>query len=269
MRTVFLPTNFSEKSRNAMKYACDLFHEEPMHFVLLHAYDIPYQPNEIMVSSLLENMKEDVEIKLKAEEVRLQEMIQHPDSQITKKLGIGSVVDVVKFNEDLDADFIVVGIKGDREIREFLVGSNTEQIIKSTDVPVLVIPNGTKYSKYKNIVYGSDLKSVKDESIAPMIRLLERTEANLSVVHIGELSDEEKDVSLKELDKLLGERMTSFIQFESDEIIKGLERCVDQTKADLLVLVDRKRNFFQRIFHKSVTKSIGMRTHVPLLVLHE
>ena len=64
MRTIFLPTDFSPKSENAMKYAAEMFHTEPIHFVLIHSYDIPYQPNEVIISSILETLKEDVEKNL-------------------------------------------------------------------------------------------------------------------------------------------------------------------------------------------------------------
>src|SRR5690625_7892187 len=109
MRTIFLPTDFTTKSQNAMKYACDMFHEEAMHYVLIHSYDIPYQPNEVMVSSILETLKEGVEAKL-ADRAELLRSVLHSDGNvISRRIGLGSVVDMVRCNEDMAPDFGFMG----------------------------------------------------------------------------------------------------------------------------------------------------------------
>lgn len=269
MRTVLIPTNFSAKTRNAMKYVGDMFADEAIHYILLHAYDVPYQPNEIMVSSVLDAMKKDVERSLTKEIDLFKSFLSHDRSIISSITGIGSVMDVIRYNKSISPDFIVLATSGRKEVNMFLVGSNTQQILKNTEVPLLVIPNGRSYRKFENIVYGSDLKSLSVECLKPLHRLLDRTEAKLTVVHVGELSPDQKQESESELRALMGDRMTSFIQYQAPEISQGLEDCVRKVSADLLVVVDRKRSFFQRLFHQSVTKSIERNTLVPLLVLHE
>lgn len=269
MRTIFLPTDFSPKSENAMKYAAEMFHSEPIHYVLIHSYDIPYQPNEVIISSILETLKEDVEKNLKEQEQILQSFIKNDGNVITRRMGVGSVVDMINYNEDMNPDFVVMGTRGHRRSSGYLIGSNTLQVLKSVDVPVLAIPENCTYSKLQRIVFGSDLKALSQEVIQPLKRVLERTEATLTVVHVGDISDEGREISIQELDRLMGDRMSSFIQINSSEIVEGLRRAADESQADLLVLVDRKRNFFQRIFHKSVTQQVGWKTEIPMLVLHE
>lgn len=270
MRTIFLPTDFSSKSENAMKYVVDMYHNEPIHYVLIHSYDIPYQPNEVIISSILETLKADVERNLKIQEEKLRSMFHIEGNLITRRMGVGSVVDMINYNEDMNPDFVVMGTRGkSRTAGDYVIGSNTIHVIKSVDIPVFAIPDGCKYSKLEHIVFGSDLKSLSSDVLQPLNRVLDRTQANLTVVHVGEISDESREESMRELDKLMGDRMTSFIHINSSEIVEGLRRTARDNHADLIVLVDRKRNFFQRIFHKSVTKKMGWKTEIPMLVLHE
>lgn len=270
MRTIFLPTDFSSKSENAMKYAVDMYQDEPMHYVLIHSYDIPYQPNEVIISSILETLKEDIEHNLKQQESRLRSMFHREGNLITWRMGVGSVVDMIKYNEDMEPDFVVMGTRGrSQKPGGFLIGNNTLQVLKSVDVPILVIPDGCTYSPLKHIVFGSDLKALSEEVIRPLNRVLDRTRASLTVVHVGEISEESRERSLQELNQLMGDRMTSFVQINSSEIVEGLRKTALDTHSDLLVLVDRRRNFFQRIFHRSVTQEIGWKTEIPMLVLHE
>lgn len=270
MRTIFLPTDFSSKSENAMKYVVDMYQNEPMHYVLIHSYDIPYQPNEVIISSILETLKADVEKNLQIQEEKLRSMFHKEGNAITRRMGVGSVVDMINYNEDMDPDFVVMGTRGkSRTPGGYVIGSNTIQVIKSVDVPLFAIPEGCSYSPLQNIVFGSDLKALSEEVIKPLNRVLDRTNANLTVVHVGDISDDSREQSIRELDQLMGDRMTSFVQINSSEIVEGLRRTARDSQADLLVLVDRKRNFFQRIFHKSVTQKMGWKTEIPMLVLHE
>ena len=270
MRTIFLPTDFSPKSENAMKYAAEMFRGEPIHFVLIHSYDIPYQPNEVIISSILETLKKDVEINLEEQERRLRSFFSSEGNVITRRMGVGSVVDMINYNEDMNPDFVVMGTKGNRRSNSgYMIGSNTLQVLKSVDVPVLAIPENCTYSKLQRIVFGSDLKAMTRDLIRPLNRVLDRTDATLTVVHVGDISEESRESSIQELDRLMGKRMTSFVQINSSEIVEGLRRTAKENNANLIVLVDRKRNFFQRIFHKSVTQKIGWKTEIPMLVLHE
>ncbi|MBY5957400.1 universal stress protein [Membranicola marinus] len=270
MRTVFLPNDFSHKSENAMKYAADMFHNEPIHYVLIHSYDIPYQPNEVIISSILETLKEDVDRNLLKQEEILKSYFRNEANVITKRVGVGSVVDMINYNEDMNPDFVVMGTRGTRQSASgYLIGSNTLQVLKSVDVPVLAIPENCRYSKLKQIVFGSDMKAIAHDVIKPLTLMLERTDADLTVVHVGDISAESKNNTLHELKSLLGERLTSFVQVASTNIDEELRRMARENDADLLVLVDRKRNFLQRLFHKSVTRKMGWKTEIPMLVLHE
>lgn len=253
-----------------MKYAAEMFHDETIHYVLIHSYDIPYQPTEVIISSILETLKEEVDKNLLEQEKILKSFFKNEANVITKRVGIGSVVDMINYNDDMNPDFVVMGTRGKRKSSSgYLIGSNTLQVLKSVDIPVLAIPENCCYSKLRRIVFGSDLKSISEEVIRPLSRLLERTDANLTAVHVGDISEEGRERSIQDLNQLMGERMTSFVQIDSTEIVEELRRTAKENQADLLVLIDRKRNFFQRIFHKSVTQKIGWKTEIPMLVLHD
>lgn len=270
MRTIFLPTDFSPKSENAMRYACDMFHAEPMHYVLIHSYDVPYQPNEVIVSSVLETLKNEVALRLEKETELLKSFLKNEDSIISRRMGVGSVVDIIQYNDDLNPDFVFMGTRGEkRSARDFLLGSNTMQVLKGIDTPVLAVPEGCRYQKLRHIIFGSDLQSVSEEVLTPLKNLLHRTDANLTVVHVGDITEETMKSSFGELKAVLGDRLSSFEHIAGSEVVDGLQETAHRRGADLLVLVDRKRNFFQRIFHKSVTYKVSWKTQIPMLVLHD
>ena len=50
-------------------------------------------------------------------------------------------------------------------------------------------------------------------------------------------------------------------------VVDGIEREIRETKADLLVMVPHKLNFWESLFHQSTTRSMALRAHIPILVL--
>lgn len=80
---------------------------------------------------------------------------------------------------------------GQNKIGQKLIGSNVFRVSQNMAVPVLVIPAGTRFEKIKNIGIAlpilPDMKSYIPEMAIKSI--LERLEANLMVVNVGEKSD--------------------------------------------------------------------------------
>ena len=71
----------------------------------------------------------------------------------------------ITFNEIKDActeyeiDLIVMGSHGASGIKEMFVGSNAEKVVRTSNIPVLVIKNEHKTFEISNFVFASDFKN--------------------------------------------------------------------------------------------------------------
>lgn len=54
---------------------------------------------------------------------------------------------------------------------------------------------------------------------------------------------------------------------ESQNVVDGVEKYVQDYSTDLVVALKRKRNFIQDLFEKSVTRDLPF--HLKMLILHE
>src|SRR5690625_4432979 len=170
----------------------------------------------------------------------------------------------------MEPDFYFIGTRGRREkSQRFSHGYHSAVGFENGKTPVFAIPDGSQYRKYQHIIFGSDLKSITPDVVAPLKRVLERTDADLTVIHVGDIDPQRKKQSMEELRPVIGPRMSDFQVVSSSEVVEGLQNAALDIRADLLVLVERKRNFFQRLFHRSVTREIGWKTRIPMLVLHD
>lgn len=57
--------------------------------------------------------------------------------------------------------------------------------------------------------------------------------------------------------------------FKHEDVIFGTKEYIKQHNTSLMVLVNKKRNFFEDLFHISFTKQISFHAEIPLLILHD
>jgi K+-sensing histidine kinase KdpD len=59
----------------------------------------------------------------------------------------------------------------------------------------------------------------------------------------------------------------NYIQLEKGDIIQSINHYVEENHGDLLVMAKHNRSFFDRLFHRSLSKKMAYHTKIPLLVL--
>lgn len=270
MKKILLPTDFSENARNTMEYAVKLFSSEPVHYELIHAYDLPAAPALVTSTKLLANIQQDSENDMKKEFEHLSTLLKNSGNVLTSSVERGSILDVLNNKKHKNADFIVIGSQGKGAKTEYTIGSNALNIMQNATTPVLVIPKTLVYSDIKKIVYGADLEGLSSDSILdPVIELLDKNEAILEIAHISDKPDPEKKKRMDDLVRFMGEGRTRSKYFNQEKVTVGLEELIEETNPDLLVMVNRQKSFFTRIFYPSVTKKMVLRSALPILVLHD
>lgn len=53
------------------------------------------------------------------------------------------------------------------------------------------------------------------------------------------------------------------------DVEEGLTGFAEKNNLDLLIIVPKKHNIFDKLFHKSHTKKLMLETHVPVMSVHE
>ena len=100
MKTVLLPTDFSVNAHNAADYAVDMYRNEKVQFVLMHAYKVlEYHEKSLLTATpgktTMEKTLEDVELQLKT---KVEELIKKAGKQHTFKVSAHNLllIDAIK-----------------------------------------------------------------------------------------------------------------------------------------------------------------------------
>ena len=170
---------------------------------------------------------------------------------------------------------IVVGTTGASGLKEFFVGSKAAEIIQESPVPVLTVPFNAVYKTVKSVVFATDLNKIDNIELLEFLKnLLIRQSAILSIFHVQKSISRVKVEDRNEQNKLLIKYFEDVdVEYETlvnEDTVEGINEYIKKHKqADILVMIPRKKNFFEKIFTKSVAKKVAYHSHVPMLTLHK
>ncbi len=266
MKKILVPTDFSEHANNALRYAVNIGNYFDAEVHVLHVYDSISTTGAY--DEAREFIKENAERDL-SDNIRSFKTSIHGRTILEARAIDGNVIDVIcSIAKHEKMDMIVMGTQGASGLKEIFLGSNTYQVMKKTEVPLLAIPNKFKYRAIKNILLTVDDGIVADSDVLnPLIELSKAYRSKIKIMH---LETEKVVVGFDPgIDIKLGDIPHSFHRvFGSNDINGVINLYVEEEHSDMLCMIRRKRGFWERFFHKSVTTKEIFDSPVPLLILH-
>ncbi len=279
MKRILIPTDFSDNSWNAIKYGLELFKTEKCMFYVLHINPIP--PYSAAGSSVRTTTVVLKDAMLKESKVLLKKFLERIQSFSSSELHNFSTiarydyfVDAVKSEvSDKEIDLIIMGTKGASGLKRVTVGSNTGDVITKVMCPLLAIPENASYQKPSEIAFPTDYHIAYNMKVLDtLIDMVQMNDATLRIVHISRKGEElnEEQIAHKEFlhDYLRGIEH-SFHTLTGTKLENAIQCFVESRDIDIVAMVAKNLNFFQRILFKPAVEEISYHTDIPFLVLHE
>ena len=271
---ILVPTDFSECAANALRFAVKFAKKANGKIVLLNAYHIPMPIAETTLAidaSLTENYIEETKErmnKLVASMPGLEEVL------MDSKMEMAFVQDAIEAAaKKLKVDLIIMGTKGASNPIDTFFGSNTLHTVKKSSCPVLAIPDSAKEMKIDKLLFAYDYDILESQSsIAPVIDFARAFKAEVHILNVSE-SDEPLDHAKIRGAQILQHYLKNVPHFYhrvvNENVEDGIEEYVNEHEIDVIMVMARKHNFFDRVFHKSVTRELVYKSKMPLLAFHE
>ncbi len=280
--------DFSDDSRNAISRASRLAAEHDARLDILHvisesflqAFEEVCRPPACDEFVLFENTRR---------------MLDELSSKYVGDTGIDTIVSVKKglvVEEILSAsehsDLLVLGERGWNPLRDILIGTTAERLLKRSTRPVLVVKRPAE-SAYRRVIVPVDLTS--DSDIALRTAMLIAPTADISVVHafgtplegklwLADVPEEQMEeyrgqVRQRALDKIAvllkevhgkGRAITPYIEKgDAASVILDKEEALG---ADLIVIGKRRRSYIGELLLGSVTRHVLASSKCDVLVVH-
>lgn len=270
---LLVPLDFSESSKNALKAAIGIAQRAGAKITLVNAIHLHTPIPHLKGATFIEAVLADHEQKIKeAFEGLESEFVELKNVPHESDRFVAYLMDAVYTETHTrDIDLIVMGTRAEKSPGERLVGSNATEIIRTSEVPVLVIPENYEGFNPKRIGFASDFLKVPDYLPLEILKCMaELYQSEVMIFHIADGINEEKQAEINRMKKSLSSLENISIRIvAADSVVKGIQEFSQSHGLDLLVLMPRRHNLFERIFTKSISKAVAMDIDIPLLTFHE
>ena len=274
MKTIIVPTDFSEISNNAIEYAIDLAKATGGSILLFHAYQVPVSMTDVPIVLL------SVEDLQKANENKMDEVkrsVQEKTGGAIKVYGetkLGDTVDELEEVCNKVKPFaVVMGTKGATGMERVLFGSTTLTTIRHLSWPVIVVPPGKKYSTIKKIGFACDFREVVNTTPTHFIKdFVKEFGAELHVLNVDYKNSHFKPDTPQEsvlLHTMLEDLNPKYDFIEEANIEVGIEKFAEKNDLDLIITIPKKHKLLDGLFRKSHTKDLIFHSHLPIMCVHE
>ncbi len=275
MKQILIPTDFSENANHALNFALVLATDFGATLHVINSYKMPYSSSSPMTRTLLDTLKESSLDDLAKCLAHIKSNPEFKDLNVKTQAFAGDVVNSIdEYANKIDADVVVMGTKGVSGIEEMLIGSNAEEVVIHSDKPVIIVPENSQISSVKKVAFAADLQSINNPDVLQSyISFAKKYKADTLMVNVGKDPSNSQSVEkleeVKKLDKLFSDVSHSFHFEDNEDVINGINKFVKLNECDMLTLFSRRHNFFEKIFHKSVTNKLTCQAELPIFVIKE
>jgi len=273
MKKIIVPIDFSEYSEFALEAAASIAKKHNSELIILHMLEL----SNAIISTDSNSLNEEAVFYLKLAEKKFETFLNKPYLEgleitpIVKHFKVWSEINVVA-NEH-QANLIVMGSHGVSGIKEAIVGSNTEKVVRHSDIPVLVIKHNPILLEFENGVFASDFS---DEAITPYINAratFKKLGVKMHLVYVN--SPDGSFRSSLEIDKRVSDFLKkadgdldnlSEVNVVSDySIEKGILNFANVKGADLIALATHGRKGLAHFFEGSISEDIANHSTLPVM----
>ena len=275
MRKLLVPTDFSENAFNALKYASQAFKYERCEILVVHAYaDEVYKQAASMKREELEALKKKV---LNQSDNQLKELLKiirdyspNPNHSCQSLSIFGTLTDSINdlVNRE-DMDLVVMGTRGKTDDRNITFGSNTLQVLKYVQCPVMAIPAGYSFQAPKEMLFPTNyLIPYKRRELKLLCEMADSYRATIHMLYLDPVAH----LSLRQEDNMQFLKECLYkpgLNFETGPQGDKAGVILDYIKRhgiQLLIMVNSRHTHVEDMLYPSTIDKLGLELRIPFLV---
>lgn len=261
MKRILVPTDFSEHAEDALKVAAQIAKKNDSEIIILHMLELPHQSNDAIFGGV--SIPETMLFMKKANET-LDKVSNSPyldGISITEIVKMDKPIHgITQVSQDYNVDLIVMGSHGSSGVEELLIGSNTEKVVRNSEIPVLVIKKDITHFNVDNIVFASDFT---EETKKPFEKLLNFTKFFDAKIHLVTICTPNSFKPTHVVEKATEEFINSFNLtnyethiYNDTNIEKGIINFSNSINADIIGMCTHGRTGFAHFFNGSISEGL-------------
>ncbi|WP_225035128.1 universal stress protein [Winogradskyella sp. SM1960] len=274
MLSILLPTDFSENSKNAIKYALEFFKYQKVNFYVMHAYRNEFYDHDELVSrevfeSVLNKVKTESQDNLDKLVADLKQIAPNPRYTYHSISAYNTLVEEANTIADAhNIDLIVMGTKGKSNARNIVFGSQTFQVLKYVKCPVLAIPENYNNTQPQKILFPTNyLIPYKRRELKLLSVLAKSYRSEIDVVYIStspKLSIRQED-NQSFIKDTLSPNKVNFIIEDNKKIADAITNYIKKNSIEMITMINTQHSFLEDMLFPSTIDKVSIGLDIPLL----
>jgi len=276
MLSILLPTDFSENSINSVKYALEFFKYQKTDFYIMHAYKNEFYDHEELISrevfdDVLGKIRKQSQQNLENLLKKVKEIAPNPRFKYHIISSYNILVEEANLIADkYNIDLIVMGTKGKSNDRDIVFGSQTFQVLKYVQCPVLAIPSNYTNTQPKHILFPTNYLMPYNRRELKLLSDLAKPYR--SVIDVLYVSNSNK-LSIRQEDNkdfikdTLRENEVNFRIENNKKIAETVRQYIKENNIDIITMVNTQHSFLEDMLFPSAIDKISLGLEIPLLAL--
>ena len=276
MKQILIPTDFSENAKNAVTYGLHYLKDQECNIHFLHTYTpafyrVDYVMGGPTFSAIPDPVVEKSLMGLEQSITYAKENFSNPNHKFNMLSSFNILTDEIKAAcRQWKIELIVMGTQGATGAKEIFLGTNTVHTLRKAQVPVLVVPEKCTFQPINTVLFPTDyLSDHSEEELSFLLDQIKMLRAELIVLHVNEKAH--ISARQKKNKDLLAEKLADThhrFEWDNDNLMpNAIHKFILDHDIDMLVMMNRKHSFFERLLFKPNVDAIGFHTTIPFLVL--
>jgi nucleotide-binding universal stress UspA family protein len=268
---IVLLTDFSPLSKVAISYALSMAAPVKAEFTILNIVRFDGVPKaNLKMKQIEKSLIQITEEEGKQLIDELRKTVKGDYKIEFKAIRSHTVAEMVKrYTEKNKTNIVVMGSRGASALKKARLGGTTVSVIDDCPCPVLAIPEFAQYKNLQHIVYATDLKDTQKE-LDIVLEFARIYDSSVHMIHVVPSMDKKVEAAKLALEGII--KKVNYVKLDfklllEDDIPKAIDQYIKQTKADLLTTFTHKLSLEEKLFAKSVTRTLAYLGTIPLLAI--
>lgn len=274
MKTILVPIDFSDHSEYALEVAATLAKRHGASLVALHMMGLS---QAVLTKDESQEVFEAM-YYMKLAEKRFSDFLDKP---YLEGIQVETTVQNYKLFHEIDdvakefhADLIVMGSHGSSGLKEVFVGSNTEKVVRTSEIPVLVVKHKMSDFHADNVVFANNFNKESIPSFQKAKTMFDAFGADLHLVYINTPGDGFR--SSQEMEERVAEFLaeagvdgqiepSDVSYYSAYSIEEGLFAFSNKIHADLIAIPTHGRRGLAHFFSGSISEDLVNHSDLPVM----
>ena len=271
MSRILVPVDFSSRSEYAAKLAAKIGKETQCEIYLLHMVELPSGIVDMGAGSNFSIPESMMYLrKVKEKILAIKERYFSEGCNVKYAIRFQDPYDGIRdYSKKIGADLIIMGSQGVSDFEEMIIGSNTEKIVRTSDIPVIVVKTDAEKFKLKNLVFASDFKDDKKEAFGNILKFANEFNSKIHLLKVNTPGKFESSFDTREkIQNFIGESELpkhTINVYNDTSVVKGVTNFSREINADLIALSTHGRSGLSSLFNGSITKSVSKTVLRPVI----